>query len=199
MLDFILPEVDVISLIPALFAVILSLYNLYKMSKPADIVPNEIINYGLISSSYNEGYKLCIPLIFHNNGPKKGLIKNIKIGFKEENTVKYLDITGKAKLSELEDEGTQWSDWDKFTKHAYRIIQPTYPISILGDESTDVVLIATTLYEEGVLPVDKESECVIEVYFGKNKVNKVKFSFYLSKDLIADNRIQWFSPHSNQE
>ncbi|MHA2338721.1 MAG: hypothetical protein ACXACX_15540, partial [Candidatus Hodarchaeales archaeon] len=70
------PDIDLISLIPALFAVILSLYNFYKMSKSANIVPNEIISYGLISSSYQGGFKLVLPLLFHNNGAKKGLIKD---------------------------------------------------------------------------------------------------------------------------
>lgn len=193
LLDF-LQDIDVISLIPALFAVILSLYNYYKMSKSADIVPNEIISFGLISSSYQGGFKLCIPLIFHNDGVRKGLIKDIKIGFITNNIIKYLDITGKAKLSELDDDTAQRSDWNKFTKEGYRIIQPTFPIPILGDESIDTVLIATAMYEDEVLPLDKDSTCVIEVYFGKNKMKKIDFPFYLSEDSIPDNVIKWFNP-----
>lgn len=42
-------DFDLISLIPALFGAILSLYNFYKMSRPANIFPTEIVNYGLIS------------------------------------------------------------------------------------------------------------------------------------------------------
>jgi hypothetical protein len=194
-----LADIDLISLIPALFAVILSLYNFYKMSKSADIVPNEIISYGLISSSYQGEFKLVIPLLFHNNGAKKGLIKDIKIGFITNNDIKYLDITGKAKLTELEDEASQLSDWDKFTKDGYRIIQPSFPISILGDESTDTVLIATSVYDDEIIPLDRESKCTIEVYFGKNKMNKVEFPFYLSEDSIPDNRIKWFKPSKSQE
>jgi hypothetical protein len=199
MLQFTLPDIDLISLIPALFAVILSLYNFYKMSKSANIVPNEIISYGLISSSYQGAFKLVLPLLFHNNGAKKGLIKDIKVGFTVNNKTEYLDITGKAKLSELEDEVSQRSDWDKFTKEAYRIIQPSFPISILGDESADTVLIATTVYDDEIIPLDRESKCIIEVYFGKNKMNKVEFPFYLSEDSIPDNCIEWFKPYNDQE
>ena len=39
--------------------------------------------------------------MFHNDGAKNGIIKNIKIGFKHDQEVKYLDISGKAKLTEL--------------------------------------------------------------------------------------------------
>ena len=96
-------------------------------------------------------------------------------------------------MSELEDEARN-TDWEKFTKYGYRILQPTYPISILGDESADVVLIATSNHKDGELPINKEVECIIEVYFGKSKMNKIKFPFLLKDDDIPDDRIEWYSP-----
>ena len=94
-------EVDFISLGPAIFAVLLSIYNWYKLSKPADIYPNEIINYGYISSSYQGAIQLCIPLILHNEGANRGMVTNIKIGFESEIGIKYVDVLGKAKLNEI--------------------------------------------------------------------------------------------------
>ena len=182
MMDFFGFQFDIVSLTPALFAAILSLYNFYKMSKPANIEPTEIVNYGIISSSYEESFKIVLPLVFHNNGAKKGIIRNIKIGFKQNDGIKYLEDLRKVRLIELNDDLAQRSDWKKFTEEGYRVIQPTYPISILSDSSIDLVIIATCPYEDNIIPLNSSSEYVIEVHFGKNKVNKVKSQFYLAED-----------------
>lgn len=192
-------EIGYISLGTALLGVLLSLFNYYKMTKPANIIPNEIINYGLISSSYQESYKLCIPLIFHNDGAKNGMITSVKIGFKTNDKINYLDVTGKAKLNELVDENLESTDWDGFAKHGYRIVQPTYPIQVQGFESADIVLICTTPYEDKFLPIDSKSECVIEIKFGKNKTNQIKFPFYLAESVIPDDRIIWLPTIANEE
>lgn len=187
---------DLLALIPAVFAVILALYNWFQMRKAAKIVPNEIINYGLISSDYHGGYKLILPLIFHNDGARKGMITQVEVGFihDEGKEIKYLDMDGKAILNEVGEDVAQRSDWDKYTELGYRMIQPTYPIVVLGDESTDVVLIASASHEDKIVPKDKDAECVIKVRYGKNKVNMITFPFRLSDDKIPDNMITWLSP-----
>ena len=189
-------QFDLISLIPALFGAILSLYNFFKMSRPANIMPTEIVNYGIISSSYENSFKIVLPLVLHNDGAKKGIIKNIKIGFKQDGTVKYLDDLLKVRLNELTDDLALRSDWKKFTELGYGVIQPTYPISILSDSSIDLTMIATCAYEEEVIPLDKESEYVIEVYFGKNKLNKITAQFSLLESNIPDDRLIWLPPVS---
>lgn len=190
-------QVDIISLIPALFAVILSLYNFYKMSRPANIFPTEVVNYGLISSSYENSFKMVLPLVLHNNGFKKGVIKQIKIGFEQNGSITYFDSLTKARLTELSDNVAQLADWNKFIEHGYRVLQPTYPISINADSSVDVTLIAICSYDEKVIPLNSESKFIIEVYFGKDSVNKISFPFFLDEEDIPDDRLEWFSPKSN--
>lgn len=195
MVDFLGYELDLISLAPAVFALVLSIYNWLKMNKPADIHPNEIINYGYIASEFNGGVQLCIPLILHNEGANRGMVTGIKIGFQNGNEIKYLDILGKARLNEVNINQAHSFDWDKFEKDGYRMIQPTYPIVVEGFESSDVTLIAQATFEENVLPIDTETNCVIELKFGKNKINQIKFPFFLSKEFSEiDNRLMWYEP-----
>lgn len=195
MTDIIGFEVDFISLGPAVFALLLSVYNWYKMSRPANIYPNEIINYGYIASSYQGGFQLCIPLILHNEGANRGMITGIKIGFQFENEVKYIDLLGKARLLEVDINQATRFDWDKFESDGYRMIQPTYPIVVEGFESADVILIAQATFEENAIPIDTETDCVIEIKFGKNKTNQIKFPFYLSTESSeVDNRLVWYEP-----
>ena len=82
MVDILGYDLDVVSFIPALFGVLLSIYNWLQMRKPADIYPGRLVNYGFISSSYEKAYFFCFPLAFENAGANKGLITDIKIGFK---------------------------------------------------------------------------------------------------------------------
>lgn len=188
-------ELDLISLAPAVFALVLSLYNWFKMNKPANIYPNEIINYGYIASEFNGGVQLCIPLILHNEGANRGMITGIKIGFQNGNEIKYLDILGKARLNEVNINQAHSFDWDQFEKDGYRMIQPTYPIVVEGFESTDVTLIAQVTFEDNIIPIETETNCVIEVKFGKNKHNQISFPFFLSKEFSEiDNRLMWYEP-----
>lgn len=96
----------------------------------------------MISSSYYERILLCLPLIFHNEGKKKGMIKRIKVGFKHDDEIKYIDIDGKARLNELSSSESDSIGWDAFQKDGYQLIKPTYPIIVEPDQSTNVVLIS---------------------------------------------------------
>ena len=94
-------EVDLLSLIPAVFGALLSIYNWLQMIKPANINSGRLVNYGFISSSYENAMLLCLPLTFENEGAKKGLITEIKIGFKQGDEIKYIDVNAKVRLNEL--------------------------------------------------------------------------------------------------
>ena len=56
-------EVGIIAMVPAVVGFLLSLYNWYMMNRPANIVASEIVNYGFISSGYEEAMLFCFPLI----------------------------------------------------------------------------------------------------------------------------------------
>ncbi|MHA2370950.1 MAG: hypothetical protein ACXADX_19215, partial [Candidatus Hodarchaeales archaeon] len=52
-------EIGIIAMIPAVFGAAMSAYNWYKMNRPADIHSSEIVNFGFISSSYEEAMLFC--------------------------------------------------------------------------------------------------------------------------------------------
>lgn len=188
-------NVDLLSLVPAIFAFLLSIYNWIMMKKPANIYPDEIISYGLIASEYHDGMQLCIPLILHNGGASRGLVSNIKIGFKQANQIKYLHILGKAKLLDINVNKAYQFDWDSFESEGYVIVQPTYPIVVDEFASQDVVLIAQTAFKDNIIPINTECSCVISVKFGRNKTNSIEFPFFLSKEISeSDNTLNWLEP-----
>ena len=187
-------QFDLISLLPALFAVVLSIYNYYKLSRPANILTTELVNYGIISSSYENSFKVILPLVFHNEGSKKGIIKKVKVGFKQNSTITYFDNLTKVRLNELDDNIAQLTDWNKFIEHGYRVVQPSYPIPISEYASVDETFVGICSYDEKLIPLDQECEYIIEVYFGKNKVNMLNFPFFLSKEDIPDDRLIWLEP-----
>ena len=187
-------QFDLISLLPALFAVVLSIYNYYKLSRPANFFPTELVNYVIISSSYENSFKVILPLVFHNEGSKKGIIKKVKVGFKQNSTITYFDNLTKVRLNELDDNIAQLTDWNKFIEHGYRVVQPSYPIPISEYASVDETFVGICSYDEKLIPLDQECEYIIEVYFGKNKVNMLNFPFFLSKEDIPDDRLIWLEP-----
>ncbi|MBY9000665.1 MAG: hypothetical protein KGD64_07110 [Candidatus Heimdallarchaeota archaeon] len=134
-------------------------------------------------------------MIFDNSGKKKGMIKQIKIGFKRDDEIKYIDIDGKVRLKDLSSSESDSIGWDDFQKEGYQLIKPTYPIIVEPDQSTDVVLISEVAKEDNIIPLDEHSTCIIEVYFRKNKMNKIEFPFYLATDYIGESEdLLWIKP-----
>ena len=83
-------------------------------------------------------------------------------------------------------------NYERFTEEGYVILLPTYPIVIDGWESKDVTIISTVSREDKIIPVGVESEIVIEVFYGYNKVKSQSFPFYLSKQSAdSDNTLLW--------
>ena len=185
-------EVDLLSFIPAVFGVLLSIYNWLQTIKPANINSGRLVNYGFISSSYENAMLLCLPLTFENEGAKKGLITEIKIGFKHSDEIKYIDVDAKVRLNELTGATAPNMNYEKFTDEGYVILLPTYPMGIEGGESIGITIVSTVSIEDKIIPVGIDSEIVIEVYFGKNKSNTQCFPFYLSKESAdSDNVLIW--------
>ncbi len=192
-------DVELISLIPAVFGAALSIYNWLKLRQPASIQPSKITNYGMIASTYQEGMLFCFPLIFTNEGANNGLISEIKIGFSKQNSeFKYLSLDGKAKLLELGAQEARLLDWEKFENQGYVILQPTYPIKVDAGESIDVYMMARVAFEDKLIPIDQVCKCRIEVYFGSKKMNFIEFPFYLSTEATErDDILTWLSPNQS--
>ena len=112
-------EIGLLAMVPAVFGAAMSAYNWYMMNRPADIYSSEILNFGFISSSYEEAMLFCFPLIFSNDGAKKGLITDIKIGFKKDGEITYIDLDGKARLKELDSATAPLLDWKKYQEEGY--------------------------------------------------------------------------------
>ncbi len=184
-------DLDVVSFVPAFFGVLLSIYNWLQMRKPAQIYPGRLVNYGFISSSYEKAYLFCLPLTFENAGAHSGIITEIKIGFKNGSTIKYIDTDARIRLQELTGASPNM-DYEKFTDGGYSILLPTYPIGVEAGESEEVTIVSTVSVEDGIIPVGVDSEIVIEVYFGWDKVNTQSFPFYLSKESAdSDDVLIW--------
>ncbi|MHA1776724.1 MAG: hypothetical protein ACTSWC_08095 [Promethearchaeota archaeon] len=191
-------EIDLISLVPALFGAILSLYNWFQARKPAKIEVGELVNYGFISSSYEKALFFCFPFIFENSGAKNGAITYIKIGFEYDGVIKYIDVDAKVKLNELSGTQAPQMDYEKFTNEGYRIILPTYPIKIEAGESEDVSLISTVSLDDQIIVPDKKGKMVVEVYYGAKKMNKREFPFMLSNESVdSDDVLLWLNLEDN--
>ena len=185
-------DIDLLSLIPAIFGALLSIYNWLQMNKPAKIYPGRLVNYGFISSSYENAMFLCLPLTFENEGAKKGLITEIKIGFKHGEEIKYIDVDAKVRLNELTGASAPSMNYEKFTDEGYVILLPTYPMGLEGGESIGITIVSTVSVEDKIIPVGVDSEIVIEVFFGTDKSNSRSFPFYLSKESAdSDNVLIW--------
>jgi hypothetical protein len=186
-------EVDLLSFIPAAFGVLLSIYNWLQMRKPAKIYIGRLVNYGFISSSYENAMLLCLPLAFENVGANKGLITEIKIGFKEQGgEIKYIDVDAKVRLNELTGASSPRMNYEKFTNDGYVILLPTFPMRIEAWESQDITIVSTVSVEDKIIPVGVDGEIVIEVYFGRNKSTTQSFPFYLSQESMdSDDVLIW--------
>lgn len=186
---------DPYSLAPALLGAGLSIYNWLKFSKPADIYPGEIINYGYLQSSYNKSRQLCIPIMLFNEGAHPGLVTDIKIGFKVDGKTEYLTLVGRAELAKVSVPQSRSFDWEKFMNSGYQLIQPPYPIIVEAIETTYVNMISFAPEAKGVIPINKESLCVIEVTFDQNKTNRIEFPFFISIEKSnTDNKLRWYKP-----
>ena len=125
------------------------------------------------------------------------MITQIKVGFREGEKINYFQFIGRARLAELDEKMAFQGGWDDFEKEGFKILQPKYTIVVPGYESADIVMIANVWNQQKSLPIDKQTSCVVEVYFGSGKMNQVEFPFLLKKNHIVDNVIAWYTPISS--
>ncbi len=184
--------IDLVSLIPALFGVLLSLYNWSQMRKPANIMAGRIVNYGFISSSYENALFFCFPLVFENSGANNGIITEIKLGFQYGGETKYIDTDARVRLTEFTGASAPQMNYEKFTDEGYRILLPTYPVKVEAWGSESMNIISTVSLEDKIFVAGKEGKMVVEVYFGANKMNKTEFAYSLSQaSMDSDNVLIW--------
>ncbi|MFX0102790.1 MAG: hypothetical protein ACFFCS_24695 [Candidatus Hodarchaeota archaeon] len=189
-------EIDIFSLIsffPAIFGMLIGIRNWLIMRKGANIIPNKIYTYGIISTG--KIASLFFPLIFHNVGTKPGMIHNIKISFKDdEGSTKDLNIIDKVKLIE-HGVSVRTMNYDIFMSKGFSVVHPLYPIVILDKESSDVIVFCVFKEEENTIPYDTDLKCTISILYGKNKKREVEFPFRLSREkYILTDHIRWFKP-----
>ena len=162
-------DVDLLSLIPALFGAILSIYNWFKANKPADIVPTRLISYALVYSGAQEGYLMCFPLIFHNRGSADGLITDIQLGFRFGEEIKYIDVDSKVKLTDMTGSASEYIDAEEFAENGYTISQPFYPIEVKAGGSTHATIVTLVPESAKQIPFGIDSECIITIEFGDER------------------------------
>lgn len=180
------------SLVPAIGAILLSLYNWWVLRQGGKIKPLKVVNYGLWSVKVdNRKVKnLFIPVILDNVAIKPALVTNIAIFFSSDNRSKELTIMRRIELTmpkTLSGLGI-----NQFKINNTVEVVPFYPIPVNGLEGRMVML---DCHDGGdVIDLDKELICSIEVTFGNEKSSIISFPFNLSTEDFekALDHIQWF-------
>lgn len=180
------------SLVPALGAILLSLYNWWVLRQGGKIKPLRVVNYGLWSVKVNERKvkNLFIPVILDNIAIKPALVTNIAIFFSSANGNKELPVTRRIEL-------TMPGSMSGLNVNQFRInntseIVPFYPIPVNGLEGRMVML---DCHDGGeIIELDEELTCNIEVTYGSEKRSAISFPFRLSSENYekALDHITWF-------
>ena len=147
----------------------------------------------------SEFANLFIPLIFHNDGTRHGMITKIEISFRDGITIKKLPIISKIKLNQLDkdhmNQGRQAIDAVDFDEIGYTVQVPTYPISVPAGESTEAIFYCCAYTNDKILPIDKQLECSIRIEYNGKRINQVSFPFILtSEDYDGTINLRWFKP-----
>ncbi len=194
---------DIFTVIPAVGAAIIAVRNWLVLRKGADITPHKILSYGIVRDQPDEPEvnNIYIPLIFHNDGTKGGMITKIEIVFQDGETIKKLPIISKIKLNELSNDqvnlGRQSVDMVKFEESGYTIQIPMFPISVPAGESAEAMFQCYDDKEDNIIPLDKELKCIVKIEYGRNKTSHVKFPFMLtSEDYDGTDLLRWFRPEA---
>jgi hypothetical protein len=168
------------------------------MRKGADIYPHEIITYGIVNNTAQNPTHdhLYIPLIFHNEGIKPGMITKIEILFDNEGEIKPLQILAKVELNDIGQQAARMNIED-FTQKGYTVKIPLYPINVPAGESTDIVLQCYQRIEDNIFLLDKEFMCIIRINYGRNKTREVRFPFLLTSEDYEETRfLKWYRPRA---
>ena len=181
------------SLIPALGAIILSLYNWWVLRQGGKIKALQIVNYGLWSVKVDQRLvkHLFLPVILDNVAIRPALVTDIIISFENNGGKKELDVKRRIELT-MPPGAMSGMGINQFRINQTKEIVPFYPIPVNGQEGRMVMLDCIDHGE--VIDLDQEHICSIEVRFGNNKKAITNFPFKISTadfDKALDH-IQWY-------
>ncbi|MEJ2277874.1 MAG: hypothetical protein P8Y70_09025 [Candidatus Lokiarchaeota archaeon] len=189
-MDFSIGIEELFTIIPAVVALIVAIRNWLELRKGADIKPHRILSYGIVRDQTEDPKinNIYLPLIFHNEGTKVGMITKV-------------EIISKIKLRELSKEdtnvGRQFVDMVDFEENGYIIQVPTYPISVPAGESSEAMFLSYEDKKQNIIPLDKKLTCIIKIEYGENRISEVKAPFILTKeDYEGTDYLRWFKPQS---
>lgn len=181
------------SLVPALGAIVLSLYNWYSLRQGGKIKPLKIVNYGLWSVKINQRQvkHLFLPVILDNVAVKPALVTDISISFNYNGSKTDLAVNRRIELT-MPPGPMSGMGINQFRMNQTKEIVPFYPIPVNGLEGRMVML--DCLDRGNVLELDKDYSCIIEVTFGNNKISSIIFPFKVTSDNFekALDHIQWY-------
>ncbi|OLS26106.1 MAG: hypothetical protein HeimC3_10790 [Candidatus Heimdallarchaeota archaeon LC_3] len=192
----IMAEYDfMISLVPALGAVALSIFNWYKLKQAGVIKPLRIVNYGLwsVKSGERKVKNLFLPVTLENIAMKSGLVTDISISFIDGTEEKPLDITRRI---EMDMPGGLMGGMtvNDFRIKQTKILVPFYPVNVPGQEGRLILLDCVDRWD--AITLDKQLTCKIDVTYGYNKKSSIKFPFIITSESwdSALDHIKWFRP-----
>ena len=167
------------SAIPAIGAVLLSLYNWYTLRQGGKVQPLPIINFGLwsVSRDQRKVKHLFLPIILDNVAIKPALVTDIKISFSQGSDRKFLNVNRRIEL-DMPTGSMSGMGINNFRANHTKELVPFYPISISGQEGRMVML--DCLDRGEILDLDKSYDCFIEITYGNYKKSSVSFPFKIS-------------------
>jgi hypothetical protein len=180
-------------LIPALGAILISLYNWYKLSQGGKIKPVRIVNYGLWSAKVDQRNvkHLFLPIILDNVAIKPGLVTDIEISFTRNGEKFPLRVDRRIDL-DMPSGTMSGMGINQFRLNHTKEIVPFYPITVPGQEGKMVML---DCIDSGQgIELDSENTCKIDITYGHNKKSSVEFQFKTTSEQFekALDRIYWY-------
>ena len=188
MVTYVLDIQVLYSVIPALGAILLSLYNWYVLRQGGKIKPLTVVNYGLWSVNVDQRK---VPVILDNVAIRPALVTDIAISFDSNGTKRNLAVNRRIELT-MPPGTMSGMNINQFRINQTKEIVPFYPIPVSGQEGRMVML--DCLDRGEVIELDKESLCSIEVTYGRNKKSSVIFDFKLTSSDFekALDHIVWY-------
>ncbi|MHA1982716.1 MAG: hypothetical protein ACW967_00070 [Candidatus Hodarchaeales archaeon] len=164
------------TVIAALGAVLLSLYNWYTYQKGAEIKPLPFVYYGIWS--IDNGHMLYIPLLLTNDGIKPGMVTTVKLFFKSETEKREIRFGRRVELKESGQKDAYEATQQDFSEQV-----PPLPIFV-GPKESQMYLLEYYDSQEGggIITKNKQLTCEIEIESGMGKKSSVEFPFFLTEE-----------------
>ena len=167
------------SFIPALGAILISLYNWYALNQGGKIKPLKIVNNGLwsVKSDQKKFKNLFIPVIFDNVAIKPTLVNDIKISFINDGGIKEIEV--KRRIELIMPSSMSGLGINQFRANYTKELVPFYPIPVPGQQG---IMVMVDCFDSGQLELDTNYDCSIEVFFGNNKASSIQFPFRIESE-----------------